>query len=104
MEASTSEFTSPNGGDEVVDRMLEGSEVETNSSETSFLAKLAIALGIAATITLVSICAKWSSPGSSYRLPILIDSSSQPVSAASPVGFNFVIFGYNIIIPEYTPG
>lgn len=104
MKASTSGFTYPNGGDEIVDKMLEGSEVQTSSPGTSFLAKLAIALGIAATITLISICAKWSSSGASYSWPVLIDSSSQSVPAASPVGFNLTIFGYNIIIPEYTPG
>lgn len=104
LKASTSGLTSPSEGDEVSNEMLVRLEVEANSPGTSFLAKLAIALGIAATATLISACAKWSPSGSSYSLPLFVNNSLQSVQTANPLGFNLTIFGYTIIIPEYTPG
>lgn len=70
----------------------------------SFLIKLAIALGIAVFGTLISLGAKWSSPGSSLGFQILADDSSSAAMAASPVGFSFKAFGYKILLPEYAPG
>ncbi|KAJ6843026.1 uncharacterized protein M6B38_299775 [Iris pallida] len=101
VKASTSGVT-PSDGDDAVDGLLEDWEVETSSPGTSFLAKLAIALGIAATMTLLSVCAKWSSSGTSYSLPVLLEGSSP--SAVSPAGFTLTIFGQRIILPEYAPG
>ncbi|ONK58174.1 uncharacterized protein A4U43_C09F9060, partial [Asparagus officinalis] len=106
VKACKSGFTPSSGEDKVLDGILECLEVETNTNSpgTSFFAKIAIALGIAATVILISIFAKWSPSGSSHSLPLFFDSSSQSVPVTSPVGFNLKIFGYNIIIPEYTPG
>lgn len=70
----------------------------------SLLIKLAIALGIAAFGTLISISVEWSSPGSSLGFQILADDSSSAVMAASPVGFSFKAFGYKVLLPKYAPG
>ncbi|XP_062078605.1 uncharacterized protein LOC133783085 [Humulus lupulus] len=72
--------------------------------EFSFLAKIAIALGIAATVTIVSIGAKQPAIGSSLGFQFLSDSSSSSAMAAAPVGFTFKAFGYRIVLPEYAPG
>lgn len=98
------------------DRLLGGVEVNeglfTDQTDGfsgkggSFLAKLAIAVGVAATITLVSIGLKQQTPDSSLGIGIqcLADGSSSSSIAASPAGFTFNAFGYKVVLPEYTPG
>ncbi|KAJ8436087.1 hypothetical protein Cgig2_011909 [Carnegiea gigantea] len=98
------------------DRLLGGVEVNeglfTDQTDGfsgkggSFLAKLAIAVGVAATITLVSIGLKQQTPDSSLgiRIQCLADGSSSSSIAASPAGFTFNAFGYKVVLPEYTPG
>ncbi|KAM6591985.1 uncharacterized protein LOC115712161 [Cannabis sativa] len=88
--------------DEVLGDMTDAS----TDFEFSFLAKIAIALGIAAIFTLVSIGAKQPAIGSSLGFQFLSDSSSSSVmaTAAAPVGFTFKAFGYRIVLPEYAPG
>lgn len=91
-----------NEGCEVANEMLDDWEAEGSNPDISFLTKLAIALGIAITITLGSVYVKWSSSGSSFSSPLCITSSSQ--SSATSVGFTFTFFCYKIQIPEFTPG
>ncbi|KAJ8430338.1 hypothetical protein Cgig2_008431 [Carnegiea gigantea] len=98
------------------DRLLGGVEVNeglfTDQTDRfsgkggSFLAELAIAVGVAATITLVSIGLKQQTPDSSLGIGIqcLADGSSSSSIAASPAGFTFNAFGYEVVLPEYTPG
>uniref|UniRef100_A0A1D1XZJ6 Transcription factor GAMYB n=1 Tax=Anthurium amnicola TaxID=1678845 RepID=A0A1D1XZJ6_9ARAE len=103
-KASSSGISPSDGSDGIISDVFEDWEVKTGGRETSFLAKLAIALGIAATITVISISFKQPSPGSSFRFPFSFAGSSPSVSSASPVGFTLSIFGYKVILPEYTPG
>lgn len=70
----------------------------------SFLAKLAIALGIAATVTMVSLNIKRPELGSSLGIQCLADGSSSSVLASSSPGFSFKAFGYKVLLPEYAPG
>ncbi|KAF7825762.1 DedA family [Senna tora] len=86
-----------------------GSEVHLNDKEghnkigISFLAMIAIAMGIAVTATLISI---YQRPilGSSFGLQILSESSSSSEVSQASIGFSFKAFGYKIILPEYAPG
>ncbi|KAL4597305.1 hypothetical protein ACB092_12G223800 [Castanea dentata] len=75
-----------------------------NNGRGSFLAKVAIVLGIAATVTIISICLKWPVLGSSLGIQFLAEGSSSSVMVAPPVGFTFKAFGYNVVLPEYAPG
>ncbi|XP_058102554.1 uncharacterized protein LOC131246439 isoform X4 [Magnolia sinica] len=102
-KASSSGNTSPNGGDGVDNEIFEDWKVEPSNPGSSFLAKLAIVLGIAATITVVSVFLKRPTLGSSSGFPFIVDASSSSVSAPS-VGFTLKAFGYKVILPEYTPG
>lgn len=91
--------------DRTSDEILGDIAKNTNTDfEFSFLAKIAIALGIAATITVISIVAKRPVLGSSLGLEFLPESSTSSVMAAPPVGFTFKAFGYRIVLPEYAPG
>ncbi|XP_059432435.1 uncharacterized protein LOC132165770 isoform X2 [Corylus avellana] len=73
-------------------------------SGSSFLAKIAIVLGIAVIATVISIGLKQPVLGSSLGIQFLAEGSSSSVMAASPVGFTFKAFGYRVILPEYAPG
>ncbi|KAL6217725.1 hypothetical protein ACLB2K_010942 [Fragaria x ananassa] len=86
------------------DYLLGSVKITQTGTETSFLAKIAIALGIAATVTLISICIKRPTLGSSNGIQFLPESSSSSAMAAAPVGFTFKVFGYSIVLPEYAPG
>ncbi|PWA77799.1 SNARE associated Golgi protein [Artemisia annua] len=77
-------------------------EIITTGTRSSLLAQLAILLGIAATVTVLSICLKQPNQGSSSGIQILAGGAS--TSALPGVGFSFNAFGYKIILPEYTPG
>ncbi|XP_062118837.1 uncharacterized protein LOC133832517 [Humulus lupulus] len=72
--------------------------------EFSFLAKIAIALGIAAIVTIISIGVERPAIGSSLGFQFLSDSSSPSVMAIAHVGFTFKAFGYRIALPEFAPG
>ncbi|KAK9992768.1 hypothetical protein SO802_022471 [Lithocarpus litseifolius] len=74
-----------------------------NNGRRSFLAKVAIVLGIAATATIISICLKRPVLGSLLGIQFLAEGSSS-VTAAPPVGFTFKAFGYNVVLLEYAPG
>lgn len=74
------------------------------SSGSSFLAKIAIVLGIAAIATVISIGIKQPVLGSSLGIQFLAEGSSSSVMATPPVGFTFKAFGYRVILPEYAPG
>lgn len=86
------------------DRLTDEVIGNDNNGRGSFLAKVAIVLGIAATATIISICLKWPVLGSSLGIQFLAEGSSSSVMAAPPVGFTFKAFGYNVVLPEYAPG
>lgn len=92
------EEPSAGGGDasEIIDVV----EVEPSNPGASFLAKVAVALGVAVTVTVISIFMKQPSSGPSFSLPQIIDASAQ----SETVGYTFSQFGKKVIIPEYTPG
>lgn len=90
------------GQDETADVILGSQQNKTTGTRSSLLAQLAILLGVAATITLLSICLKQPNQGSSSGIQILAGGSS--TSAVQTVGFSFNAFGYKVILPEYTPG
>lgn len=71
---------------------------------SSFLAKLAIALGVAATITLLSIGLKQPNQGSNFGIQYLVDGSSSSTISTPAPGFSFKAFGYRVMLPEYAPG
>ncbi|XP_072970883.1 uncharacterized protein [Typha angustifolia] len=102
-KASVSGTEPSSSGDEVND-MLEQLEVKSSNLWKPFLGKLVVALGIAATVSILSIYFKWPASGSSFRLPVLVEGSSQSYLAPAPVGFTFTLFGHRVIIPERTPG
>ncbi|KAF5201444.1 Snare associated golgi protein [Thalictrum thalictroides] len=102
-ELSTSEDIQ-NGHDNGANDMLGAQRIDSKRSESSFLAKLAIALGVAATVTII--CARFYSPfqGPSLGLPILFHGSSASTSSVQPGGFSLKVFGHQIIVPAYAPG
>lgn len=71
---------------------------------SSFLLILAIAVGVAAVITILSIGLKWPITRSYFGVQFLAEGSPSSAVAAPPVGFTFKAFGYRIILPEYAPG
>lgn len=79
-------------------------ESKTVRTGSSFLAKLAIALGIAATITFLSIGLKQPSQGSNFGIQYLVDGLSSPTITTPASGFSFKAFGYRVMLPEYAPG
>ncbi|KAJ0796591.1 putative SNARE associated golgi family protein [Helianthus annuus] len=96
---TTSNIDNSERRDEVVDVILGSQEAKTTATKSSLLAQLAILLGIAATVTLLSICLN---QGPTSGIQILAKGAS--TSAVPSLGFSFNAFGYNIILPEYTPG
>ncbi|KAK9055649.1 hypothetical protein SSX86_026734 [Deinandra increscens subsp. villosa] len=88
--------------DPIVDVILGSQETKTTGKGSSLLAQLAILLGIAATVTLLSIYLKQPSQGPTSGIQILANGAS--TSAVPSVGFSFNAFGYRVILPEYTPG
>ncbi|XP_044503544.1 uncharacterized protein LOC123224082 isoform X2 [Mangifera indica] len=93
----------PNEQDSL-DEILENQKFETTGLGTSFLAKLAIVLGVAAIVTAISVGLRPSSPGSSIGIQCLSEGSSSSPVMASPAGFSFKVLGYKIVLPEYAPG
>ncbi|XP_020520385.1 uncharacterized protein LOC18429931 isoform X2 [Amborella trichopoda] len=79
-------------------------EVDTSSHGSSLIVKLAVALGVAATVTILCAWFKKPSLRSSFGVPFLVNGSSTSVSTTVPVGFTLKLFGYDIFLPEHTPG
>ncbi|KAJ3708120.1 hypothetical protein LUZ61_011825 [Rhynchospora tenuis] len=99
--ASVSQSDLPDGNDEITE-MLTSVETKSSSAGSSFLAKLAVAIGVAVTITLVSVYMRQQGSSltePSFSFPQILDASSE-----SPVGFTLTLFGKKIILPERTPG
>ncbi|XP_010685008.2 uncharacterized protein LOC104899508 [Beta vulgaris subsp. vulgaris] len=96
------------------DSFIEGARVneelfsgpKDNGNGSSFLAKLAIGVGVAATVTILSICLKQQNLGSSLGIEIqrLADVSSSTSLVTSTIGFSFKAFGYRVVLPQYAPG
>jgi hypothetical protein len=99
--ASVSQSELSDGKDEITE-MLDSLEMKKNRSGSSFLAKLAVMLGVAATVTLVSVYLR--QPGSSLMNPSLSFPRFLDASSEAPVGFTLTLFGKTIILPERTPG
>ena len=93
---------SAGGGD--TSEIIDAVEVESSNPGASFLAKVAVALGVAVTVTVISIFLKQPTSGPSFSLPQIIDASTQSDTAAATIGYTFSLFGKMVIIPEYTPG
>lgn len=102
VKASTS-GVNPSNEEDDMSEMLDGLKVNNSNLRSSLLAKLAVMLGIAATVTLISACKKLPS-GSSFQLPHFVNSLSQSAPVPMPTGFTLTIFGCQIVLPEYTPG
>lgn len=79
-------------------------ENRTSGTGISFPAKLAIALGVAAIITLISIGFKQYMNGSPQGVNYLGHGSPASVLAAPSAGFTLNIFEHKVVIPEYAPG
>ncbi|XVF81182.1 hypothetical protein PTKIN_Ptkin15bG0136400 [Pterospermum kingtungense] len=91
-------------GDGAADKeVLENKNGEAAGRGSSFLAKLAVALGVAAALTVVSFGLKGASFGSLLEVQQLAQGSSSSIMDSS-VGFSFKAFGYRFILPQYAPG
>lgn len=93
----------PERQENAADNVLGSLESKTTGTGSSFLAKLIIVLGIALTITLVSIGLRQSNQGfvPGHYLSNTLSSSPFPTTAD---GFTFKAFGYKIMLPAYAPG
>ncbi|KAG5567293.1 hypothetical protein RHGRI_002751 [Rhododendron griersonianum] len=92
------------GQDKVADQVFGNPENRTTGTGISFLAKLAIALGVAATITLISVGFKRYMNGSPQGVNYLGHGSPASVLTAPSAGFTLNVFGHKVVIPEYAPG
>lgn len=70
----------------------------------SFLAKIAVVLGLALTATVICVGIKQPVLGSSYGFQFHAEGSLSSALAVPPAGFTFKSFGYRIVLPEYAPG
>uniref|UniRef100_A0A0E0CGZ0 Exostosin GT47 domain-containing protein n=1 Tax=Oryza meridionalis TaxID=40149 RepID=A0A0E0CGZ0_9ORYZ len=95
--------SSGGGGGEDASEIIDAMEVKSSSTAASFLAKVALALGVAATATVISLFMRQPSSGPSFSLPQIVDASALP-DAAATIGYTFSLFGKKVIVPEYTPG
>uniref|UniRef100_A0A0A9DCA2 Uncharacterized protein n=1 Tax=Arundo donax TaxID=35708 RepID=A0A0A9DCA2_ARUDO len=102
-KASVSRAGSSAGGEDV-NEIIDAVEVEYTTPGASFLAKVAVAIGVMATATVISLFMKQPSSGPSFSLPQIVDASAQSDAAAVTIGYTFSMFGKKVIIPEYTPG
>jgi len=94
----------PSPGGEDANEIIDAVEVVSTTPGASFLAKAAVAIGIAATVTVISLIMKQPSSGPSFSLPQIVDASAQSDAAAATIGYTFSAFGKKVLIPEYTPG
>ncbi|XWS31281.1 hypothetical protein CRYUN_Cryun23aG0063800 [Craigia yunnanensis] len=90
-------------GNRAADEVVENQNSGTAGRGSSFLAKLAIALGVAAALTVISFGLKGASFGSLLGVQRLAEGSSSSIMDSS-VGFTFKAFGYRFMLPEYAPG
>ncbi|XP_039008706.1 uncharacterized protein LOC120136817 isoform X2 [Hibiscus syriacus] len=90
-------------GDRAADESHENQNGDSAGRGSSFLAKLAIALGVAAALTVVSFGLKGVSFASLLEVQRLAEVSSSS-TMDSTVGFTFNGFGYRFILPENAPG
>ncbi|MBA0583305.1 hypothetical protein Gorai_014169 [Gossypium raimondii] len=91
-------------GDRTDDEELpENQNRNTAGRGSSFLAKLAIALGVAAALTVMSFGIKGASFGSLLGVQRLAEVSPSSTMDTT-VGFTFKAFGYKFMLPEYAPG
>ncbi|KAG2649051.1 hypothetical protein PVAP13_1NG083200 [Panicum virgatum] len=93
----------PSPGGEDANEIIDAVEVVSTTPGASFLAKVAVAIGIAATVAVISFIMKQPSTGPSFSLPQIVDASAQ-YDVAATIGYTFSAFGKRVIIPEYTPG
>lgn len=100
--ASSRETTE--GQDKVADQVFGNPENRTTGTGISLLAKLAIALGVAATITLLSVGFERYMNGSPQGVNYLGHGSPASVLTAPSAGFTLNVFGHKVVIPEYAPG
>ncbi|KAG8485326.1 hypothetical protein CXB51_021706 [Gossypium anomalum] len=85
------------------DELPENQSRNTAGRGSSFLAKLAIALGVAAALTVISFGIKGASFGSLLGVQRLAKVSPSSTMDTT-VGFTFKAFGYRFMLPEYAPG
>ncbi|MBA0610234.1 hypothetical protein Godav_011104 [Gossypium davidsonii] len=85
------------------DELPENQNRNTAGRGSSFLAKLAIALGVAAALTVMSFGIKGASFGSLLGVQRLAEVSPSSTMDTT-VGFTFKAFGYKFMLPEYAPG
>lgn len=93
----------PDDQDKDINELLVHQVKTTTGRGNSFLAKLAIALGVAATITILSIYLKQPDQGPSLGVQYLAKGSPSSTLDASNV-FTFKAFGYRVMLPESAPG
>lgn len=93
----------PDSQDKDINELLVPPVKTTTGPGNPFLAKLAIALGIAATITILSIYLKQPDQGPSLGIQYLTKDSSSSALDPSNV-FTFKAFGYRVMLPESAPG
>ena len=81
-------------------------ELKNSENGSNFLAILAIGLGVAATVTILSISLKQQNLDPSFGIEIqrVADVSSSSNLVSSPVGFSFKAYGYRVVLPPYAPG
>ncbi|KAK9757172.1 hypothetical protein RND81_01G145400 [Saponaria officinalis] len=88
-----------------VNELLKEYKQVNDGNDKLFLAKLAIGLGVAATVTFLSISLKQQNSGSSLGIGIQRLADVSPSSSlGAPFGFSFTAFGHRIVLPEYPPG
>ncbi|MBA0795519.1 hypothetical protein Gohar_006377 [Gossypium harknessii] len=85
------------------DELPENQNRNTAGRGSSFLAKLAIGLGVAAALTVMSFGIKGASFGSLLGVQRLAEVSPSSTMDTT-VGFTFKAFGYKFMLPEYAPG
>ncbi|TYH57022.1 hypothetical protein ES332_D08G060900v1 [Gossypium tomentosum] len=85
------------------DELPENQNRNTAGRGSYFLAKLAIALGVAAALTVMSFGIKGASFGSLLGVQRLAEVSPSSTMDTT-VGFTFKAFGYKFMLPEYAPG
>uniref|UniRef100_A0A7N0UMG0 Uncharacterized protein n=1 Tax=Kalanchoe fedtschenkoi TaxID=63787 RepID=A0A7N0UMG0_KALFE len=83
-------------GDKPNSDKLPSKDPESNNNPAgSFPVKLAVAMGMAVALTLLSI---------RINPPSFAVQFSADATSPSAVGFNFQAFGYRVLLPEYAPG
>ncbi|PKI76776.1 hypothetical protein CRG98_002762, partial [Punica granatum] len=100
---TTSSKDKPDGLDGVDNEIFQIKREMLNNGGNSFLVKLAIAIGLAAIITVISLV-KQNTLGATLGFKVLAENSASQLVASPPASFSFKAFGYKVFIPEYAPG